>query len=77
MYREEEVVQVGMVCRQEKDSASLTWTDPVKLWMPCVKKIAIVGPQEGHAFEAGTHEGPPTNVFNIVCLLGIRGSWQQ
>ncbi len=38
---------------------------------------AEVDTHEGHIFETGTHEGPPTKVFNIVCLLGIRGSWHQ
>ena len=33
-----------------------------------------VGYHEGHAFEAGYQEGPSTDAFNIVCLLGIRGS---
>ncbi len=42
-----------------------------------MSRHAEVDTHEGPAFEAGTHEGQPTNVFNLVCLLGIRGSWHQ
>ena len=46
--------------------------------LPCKSKChAEVDLHEGHAFETGSNEGPPTNVFDLVCLLGIRGSWQQ
>ena len=45
---------------------------PSLYWDTSLFCHAEVDLHEGHAFETGTHEGPPTNVFNLVCLLGIR-----
>ena len=34
-----------------------------------------VGTHGPHSLEPGPHEPTPTKVLNVMCLLGIRGSW--